>query len=431
MKYYSHFDEKVHWKNVKHIVENPEKVARHGFFPFIHYTHNIEKFNKKVGRKPPKLREIFYSSHIDRYIYELYAYKLNNIYNKRVIKDCTNKCAVAYRDNLHKSNIHFAKKVFDAIRRYNQAYVIIGDFTGFFDNLDHSYLKDRLCSLLETTILPDDYYAVFRNITKYSYFELEKLKEITGLKYKELNKQNRVLELKDFRQYKRECLRKNKNNYGIPQGSAISAVLSNIYMIDFDKKINDFVTSKKGIYMRYSDDFVIVIPKCEIVEFQKMWVFIDNIKRSVKNLELQLEKTQIFEYNNLHVKSCNSLLFHEVPDGKNIINYLGFSFDGKVITIRDKTISKYYYRMYRKIDAIAKKGGYTKKGKKIPMNTLYKRYSFYGEEQTKDNRGNFLTYVNRAKEVFGPNEAIDRSTKKHWGKLQKRLHKFWKEHREN
>jgi hypothetical protein len=430
MKHYSHFDKKVHWKNVRHIVENPEWVAKHGFFPFIHYTQNIKKCNKNAGRKPPKLRDIFYSSHIDRYIYELYSYKLNCIYNKRVVNDCTNKCAIAYRNNLHKSNIHFAKKVFDAIRRYKQAFIIIGDFTSFFDSLDHAYLKDRLCNLLETTKLQDDYYAVFKNITKFSYFELDKLKEINRLTYRELNKKDRVLEIKDFRKYKKECLRKNQNNYGIPQGSAISSVLSNIYMLDFDKKVNDFITSKKGIYMRYSDDFVIVVPKCEIIELQKMWEYINNVIKSIKNLNLQQEKTQVFEYDNSNVISCNRLLFPEISNGKNIINYLGFSFDGKVVTIRDKTITKYYYRMYRKIDNIAKTGGVSKKGKRIPMDKLYKKYSFYGEVPTKNNKGNFLTYVNRAKKIFGPNEAIDRSTKNHWGKLHKRLRKSWKEYKE-
>ena len=42
MKYYSHFDKKVHWKNVKQIVENPKMVAKHGFLQFIHYTQNIK-----------------------------------------------------------------------------------------------------------------------------------------------------------------------------------------------------------------------------------------------------------------------------------------------------------------------------------------------------------------------------------------------------
>lgn len=425
MKCYAHFDKKKHWSSVKHIVENPEMVAKHPFFPFIHYVQRVRKFNIGKGRQPPKEREIFYSSHIDRYIYEYYAYKLNCLYNQRVKEDGINKCAIAYRNNLHKSNINFAKEVFDFIRKKQQAFIIIGDFKNFFDSLDHSYLKERLCNLLKTDLLPDDYYAVFKSVTKYSYFDLDKLLKITGLKYKELNQKERVLDLKDFRFHKKKCLKKNKENYGIPQGSAISAVLSNIYMLEFDKKINNFVTSRKGLYRRYSDDFVVVFPKCTSEQIKDYWSFILNVIKSVKNLTVAPEKTKVFEYKDSQVRSCNSVLFNEVADGKNIIDYLGFSFDGKVVTIRDKTITKYYYRMYRKIDTIVRCKGVTKHGNKIPLSNLYRRYSFLGAKLNpkKRHKGNFLTYVERAKKIFGLQEAIDRGTKRHWGKLQKRLHR--------
>ena len=39
---------------------------------------------------------------------------------------------------------------------------MIGDFTHFFDNLDHAYLKKQWCSLLECERLPKDHYNVLR-----------------------------------------------------------------------------------------------------------------------------------------------------------------------------------------------------------------------------------------------------------------------------
>jgi len=208
--------------------------------------------------------------------------------------------------------------------------------------------------LLGVNTLPNDYYAVYKSITKYSYFDLNKLLDITGLKHKELNQKNRVLDINEFRHYKRECLKKNNTEFGIPQGSAISAVLSNIYMLDFDKNINNFITSKAGLYRRYSDDFIIAIPQCNMKELREAWNYINKVINSVKRLELQPNKTRLFEYNHSQIKNCNNLLFEKIPNSKDIIDYLGFSFDGKVVTIRDKTISKYYYRMYRKVDTILK-----------------------------------------------------------------------------
>ncbi|QHT59337.1 hypothetical protein GXP70_04700 [Paenibacillus lycopersici] len=47
---------------------------------------------------------------------------------------------------------------------------------------------------------------------------------------------------------------------GIPQGTAISEVLANVYAIEFDEVINTYVTGLGGIYRRYSDDIIVVIP---------------------------------------------------------------------------------------------------------------------------------------------------------------------------
>ena len=44
---------------------------------------------------------------------------------------------------------------------------------------------------------------------------------------------------------------------GIPQGAPISSALANIYMLDFDLKVKNFV-GENGIYRRYSDDMVVV-----------------------------------------------------------------------------------------------------------------------------------------------------------------------------
>lgn len=262
---YSHFDHRVTLGRVWNYITNPDKVKKHGFYPFIHYTQSFQKYNRVTGRKE-KTREICYSAHLDRYIFSYYGYQLNQYYNDRVASDNICDSAIAYRDNLHKSNIHFAKTAIDFIKQSEDCYIMIGDFTKFFDSLDHAYLKKMLCSLLNVSKLPEDYYAVFKNITKYSTWNLESLLELNNLENNtkgihEFKQLPLAISTKLFKELKKKYVKPNENDYGIPQGSAISAILSNIYMLVFDKEIKNYILSKNGLYMRYSDDFIAIIPK--------------------------------------------------------------------------------------------------------------------------------------------------------------------------
>ena len=159
---YAHFDKRLGLKEVYKYISNPENIAKHNFYPFIYYEKKMYKFNKEKG-KYDKKRPICYASHIDRCIYQYYAYILNHMYNENVCEMNIDDCSIAYRDNKRKSNIHFAKEVFDFIKQTQNAYIIVGDFKGFFDNLDHNYLKEQLCKLMNVDKLSDDIYAVFKS----------------------------------------------------------------------------------------------------------------------------------------------------------------------------------------------------------------------------------------------------------------------------
>ncbi len=84
-------------------------------------------------------------------------------------------------------------------------------------------------------------------------------------------------------------------------------------------------------------------------------------------------------------------------------------------------IAKYYERMYHKIDGITKHDRVSPTGKVIPLRKLYTLYSYKGTRRKKGSRGNFLSYVARAKTVFGASEEIDRGTRHAWAYMQKRL----------
>lgn len=67
----------------------------------------------------------------------------------------------------------------------------------------------------------------------------------------------------------------------------ISAVLSNIYMLEADKMINDYVCGKQGLYMRYSDDFIIILPDLGDDNFKTEFEYIRNTISNIHNLILQ------------------------------------------------------------------------------------------------------------------------------------------------
>ncbi len=430
-KSYAHFDKRVALSNVWDYISNPKNIEKHGFYPLIHYEKKFVKYRKNNGKgeKKEKIRKISYSAHIDRYIYSYYGHLLNQKYNEYLSEHDMELVAVAYRDNLKMNNIHFARRAFECIKDSEDCYIIIGDFSDFFDSLDHVYLKRQICDVLKVKSLPKDFYAVYKNITQYSVWELTDLLEFNGFEntssgIRNLNLLDKVLSSQDFKTEKKRCVKMHRENYGIPQGSAISAVLANVYMIKPDEQINQLATSVNGLYMRYSDDFIIVLPRITDMEFKKVLEGVVDIISSVPRLVLQPEKTQVYKYENKNLNSCNSAFFNSIPNGKNIIEYLGFAFDGNEITIRDKTISKYYYRLYKKMKTIKKSRGYTPKGNRISCKELYENYSIKGARGKYPNgkaRGNFLTYVQRAQGIFGENEAIGKKTRRHMMKIRHRL----------
>ena len=402
-KPYAHFDLRVSLSmpSIRKYVMDRTKIVTHSFYPFIHF----EKKNSRYGKKGPKKpRELYYCSHLDRCVYQRYAFLLNCQYNILACENNIDDVAIAYRDSLGKNNIDFAKDAFDAIRSFPQCFILVGDFTNFFDNLEHQYLKKMMCEVLGVERLPQDYFSVFKNITRFSSWDWKDIVKAAGENIaergvrKKINSKETVLTKEQFQKNKKD-IKKNIFGVGVPQGAPISAVLSNIYMIKFDKDIKRYVTSKGGIYMRYSDDFIIVLPYERDAEIADFTSYIFSYVESMKGLiDLQKEKTSCYTYK-------DEVIYE--GDQPSSINYLGFLFDGKSIRIRPRAITKYYYRMRRKAHTIGRSNWTSSKGRRISAKELYSIYSRNDEKQT------FIDYARKAKGILKLNDQEANALIKH------------------
>lgn len=422
-KFYTHLDTKKYHTDYQDRVQNIKWVSRHGFYPFIHFQMDCSKYTNDLnGNKyiKEKTRDIYYAAHIDRFIYEYYGNRLNNRYNKYMKSKGINRVSTAYRNcTPGKCNIDFAKEVFEYIVECESAYIFIGDFSQFFDKLQHRYLKEKIRDVTGTNSLDAADYVIYKNITKFAYVEADDIESVKGKYRRDMRNLEKYFETDEFHNFKKEHLYKNIKDYQIPQGSSISAVYANVYMVDFDKRINDFITSRKGIYRRYCDDIIVVVPmtRDEIINGKNKEIanFIYKTRDDVPNLELNEDKTEHFFYKDGEIK--------KLKGKSNLVNYLGFTFDGQTVRIRDKSLFKFYCRVYRKIKRI--KINTDEKKFNAGKKAVYQAYTHLGASRYSKDHGNFLTYAYKADGIIGQSKVlksdIRNQVKRHWHKIDSKL----------
>lgn len=285
LKNYPHFDAQMGEKKIKALVENPERVASHPFHPFLFFEEKYQPF--RPSGKPVKTRPIRYACRSDSYIYSRYRHKLAVEYEKLLESKGLANSILAYRhipvnkeSDKGKSNIDFAKEVFDKIRELGNCVVVTADISSYFDSIDHNNLKSIWGRLIGQKILPADHYAVFKSLTAYSDVDYKELCRELGffgekqthwgtrdgylVSRKELPTQLcSNVEFRDILKLRkaagRPILNTNDESYGIPQGAPLSDVLANSYLIDFDSIVLSYVESLNGFYYRYSDDLLLIM----------------------------------------------------------------------------------------------------------------------------------------------------------------------------
>lgn len=493
-KRYPHIGLPITKKDVKSkifYITQPEKIAIHSFFPFIHEQIISRKYRKEYddngnikhnGRRVKgsrKIRDIYYANHLDANIFSYYSSILSKKYEEILERENLTEVVTAYRSCYKKCNIDYAADVFNYIRIKTAEHtisVMAFDIEGFFDNLDHKKLKDSWSYMLSQTEnqLPKDHYNVFKNITKFSYvnkqelFDLfqneifvetksgkQKTKRIAKIQY--LYEQNAIAFCKsDSIHAIRDngLIHANKlNNDGTPrtkgicQGSPISAILANIYMLKFDKFIFDLVKKCNGIYRRYSDDMVIV---CPIEHKDKIKKELEEAIVSLAKLKIQDKKTQIFRFKKIKNNKLICLQEFNGQINSNSQNrkfeYLGFSFDGNFIYLKSAALSKFYQKMKKgvKRSIFYSRTINNSTNGVIFHQQLYKRYSHLGAKRRlifkrkegsrniykktkKYDWGNFITYTNKANEVFTKkmqmHHKIRKQIRNHWKILTEQINK--------
>lgn len=410
---YLHFDRPVGLATALTIVSDPIRVAQRGFFPFLDFDilSTKVKWEKELRQlvKKHKERKVAYASHVDSHIYSYYCHLLSIRYEEELIKRDLSDCVLAFR-TLGKSNIHFAAQGFSEIMKRNNSYVLGLDVRGFFDTLDHGILKSSWASVLGLSHLPADHYAVYKAITRYSMVNLDAVLELLGIsKNNPKNGRNRLCTPEEFRDKVRSSnlIRTNKEGKGIPQGSSISALLSNIYMLNFDQQINEYVKEIGGRYFRYCDDMLFVFPlaakaTCEAV-----------INAAILQYKLTIQDTKTERREFL---SKAGRLVTDKP-----LQYLGFLFDGRNIYLRSASLARYSDRLTRGVrlaKATMRKRNRARlargeEPRPLFIDNLIRRYTYFG-------RRNFISYGYRAAKIMN-SQSLRRQLRPLWPKFQKVL----------
>ncbi|KQM64496.1 hypothetical protein ASE74_10740 [Pedobacter sp. Leaf216] len=425
------FDFAKSGNKIRKLLKDPtlNTIAKYSFTPHLKILAKTPryKFDETIDAYDleTKIRPISFPSHIDSYIYSFYAYALTEAYQKYIKKEKFDNCILAYRSDLGGDcNIQFAKRAFDSVKemvaKHGKCTAIALDITGYFDNIDHKLLKEKWCEVIGKKQLPLDQYKVFRSLTNYRYvgkasflkhFEIDMLKadkffnlldlisdDIAGSTYLE------KFEL--IRRRQLIVLNKPKVNddgslsyRGIPQGSPMSSVLSNIYLIEFDRWLTRLGKQMDFHYFRYCDDLLLICKSENAVYLNNEVV--DEIKRKDKyHLTIQKKKTEVIEFRpdssgkirSFDIRGEGKKATTKVNEQKFYRNlqYLGFEFNGRNIYVRPASLSRYFRKAKgRVLKTMMMAYGKKSKKEKISKKQLHGRYTHFGDR-------NFITYAQNA-----------------------------------
>lgn len=275
-----------------------------------------------------------------------------------------------------KSNIDFAKDLFDKVREYGDCDVTVVDVSSFFESLDHVLLKKALITVLDRDLRPDEE-AVFKAITNYSVVDIKPLFDRLGVfeKVKVAGKPSRLRKIDLMRKkgHKRlfnrgefdslvcggdpklpSLIQRHRDEFGIPQGTPLSDILANIYLIEFDLKLARWARKRGGVAFRYSDDIVLVLPRTVSQPFDLGMKYLTRlIENYGTKVKIKPEKVAIGRF----IRTPDQLVYSHIfgKSSQNGIEYLGFQFDGSVVQIKNSTLINAWRKLKKRSRGWAKR----------------------------------------------------------------------------
>lgn len=398
---YRHFDRQVGLSYAK-AVSQPKSVEQHSFSPLIHYVKSEKRYKAKDHKTKAKDRSIMYASHRDACILSYYAWLLNKQLEETYAAKSIGESVIAYR-SLGKGNYHFASDVYRYALSNAPVAILAYDVTKFFDTLDHRLLKTRLRNLLGHQNLPDDWFKIYRFMTKFRFVRLDDLRTrpefLLSLQKKTRDPIATIAEVKRAG----IPIHENPNFFGIPQGTPISATFSNLYMLDFDVEMSAYCRSIGALYRRYSDDILVV---CKLVHARDVEIKIEALLEA-DALQISRDKTEVSEFD-----PANAALA-----SRRAAQYLGFTFHGDGAAIRPSSLSRQWRKMrkgVRRTREVATKAIAQGKASKVYTKKLRKRFTSVAAR-------NFSSYARRSASLFDNGDLILRQLRRFEREVEREL----------
>ena len=228
------------------------------------HTYQALPVRRVMIYKGEKAREIALYAMRDKVVQQSVAAELNRIYEA-----CFSECTYAYRSN--RAALQAVEDIGKQIETKTYEFIVKADIAHFFDTINFSTLK----RMLEKKILEEDVLKLIEENTR------SVMLDDTG-----------------------ELIEKR---CGIYQGSGISPILSNIYLLEFDH----WLSGQDVFYVRYSDDMLLLGKNRE-----KMLELLRQMRLHLEVLGLQLndEKTVCVSA----AEGVNFLGYHFSDTGKTI-----------------------------------------------------------------------------------------------------------------